>query len=279
MTDAVPASQIYFDNVGVTFGGAGSRASRAALTNFSLSIPQGQFVSVLGPSGCGKTTLLRLVAGLIQPDTGRVTINSSVPVPGRQSAFVFQSFRLLPWKTALANVTLALLPLGLRREERDDRARRYLNLVGLSQVEAMYPGELSGGMKQRLALARALAVEAPIILMDEPFASLDAQSRELMQEELKRLTPLRRPTVLFVTHSVDEALILGDRLILMSPRPGRVHEDADLSFAPDQPISDLRAQPEFQALRDHIWNQLREMVLNDSTSDFFGRGDNGVMSS
>ncbi|WP_417247886.1 ABC transporter ATP-binding protein [Celeribacter sp.] len=270
---------ITFDNVGVTFGGAGRSASRAALDECFLSIPRGQFVSILGPSGCGKTTLLRLVAGLIAPDTGQVTIDGSAPIPGRQSAFVFQSFRLLPWKTALANVTLALRPLGLGREERNDRARHYLELVGLSSVEAMYPGELSGGMKQRLALARALAVEAPILLMDEPFASLDAQSRELMQEELKRLTPKHRPTVLFVTHSVDEALILGDRLVLMSPRPGRVHEDADLSFASHKSISELRASAEFQDLRDHIWSQLREMVLNDSASDFFGRGENGVLQS
>lgn len=276
MTDRAAAPHIAVDNVSLSFGGEDNRASRAALLECSLSVPHGQFLSVLGPSGCGKTTLLRLVAGLIGPDKGQVTIDGAAPVPGKQSAFVFQSYRLLPWKTALANVTLALRPLGLSRLERDERARHYLDLVGLSSTETMYPSELSGGMKQRLALARALAVDAPIILMDEPFASLDAQSRELMQEELKRLTPEHRPTVLFVTHSVDEALILGDRLVLMSPRPGRVCEDMDMPFVAGQPIAELRTHPEFHAMRDHIWGQLRNMVLNDSNSDFFGRGEHGV---
>lgn len=187
---------------------------------------------------------------------------------------MFQSFRLLPWKTALSNVTFALRPLGLDRDEREARAWRYLELVGLGKVAALYPSELSGGMKQRLALARALAAEARIILMDEPFASLDAQSRELMQEELKLLAPAQRSTVLFVTHSVDEALILGDRLVLMTPRPGRVQEDIALPFERTMPIGEIRQHPEFSAIRDHVWGQLREMVLTDPASEFYGRGAN-----
>ncbi|WP_018633976.1 ABC transporter ATP-binding protein [Neomegalonema perideroedes] len=261
-----PASSsplLRFDRASKTYGG------RPALAEISLEIAAEEFVVFLGPSGCGKTTLLSLAAGLIAPSSGRVELAGAPPVPGRRSAMVFQSFRLLAWKTARENVAFALphLPAAERRA----RADRYLELVGLTRAAESYPRALSGGMKQRLALARALAAEPEVLLMDEPFASLDAQARELMQQEVLRLTERRPMTVLFVTHSVDEALFLADRIILLSPRPGRVAEEIRLPFARPRWAEDPRAHPEHAALRAHLWERLREMVLKDPQSDFYGR--------
>lgn len=242
--------------------GFGRGASRVdALSGVTLDIAAGEVVVLLGPSGCGKTTLLRMMAGLAVPDAGTITVGGAAPVAGRGSAMVFQSFRLLPWKTALQNVTFALHG----RPDAEDRAARYLDLVGLARFARAYPAQLSGGMRQRLALARALAVEPGLLLMDEPFASLDAQVRELMQEELRRLIRARPATVVFVTHSVDEALLLADRIVLMSPRPGRIVEEL-------RPETRDRDAPAFIAARRHLWERLREMVLGDPRSDFYGRG-------
>lgn len=254
-----------FEAVSKSYG-----AGEPAVTGIDLSVAPGEFVVFLGPSGCGKTTLLSLSAGLIKPTEGRVLLAGAPPVPGQKTAMVFQSFRLLPWKTARDNITFALphLPPARRRA----RAEEVLDFVGLSRVADIYPGALSGGMKQRLALARALAPEPDILLMDEPFASLDAQARELMQTELLQLTTKRSATVLFVTHSVDEALLLGDRIFLMSPRPGRIVETIELPFSQDRLLEDPRNHPEFIRLRTHLWDSLRDMVLNDPGSDFYGRG-------
>ncbi|MFC7704137.1 ABC transporter ATP-binding protein [Plastorhodobacter daqingensis] len=240
-----------------------------ALGPVALSVPRGQRLVLLGPSGCGKTTLLRVAAGLVRPDGGRALVQGQAPRPGQAGAMVFQSFRLLPWKTARQNVGFALGHLS--HGERMERAQRYLDLVGLGRFAERYPAALSGGMKQRLALARALAAEADLLLMDEPFASLDAQARELMQHELLRLLRARPATVIFVTHSVDEALLIGDRVVLLSPRPGRVVEDLALPFRGDDPAL-RRADPDFSRLRDGLWHRLRDMVLSDPASDFYGRG-------
>lgn len=229
-----------------------------ALEDVSVTVARGEFVVLLGPSGCGKTTLLRMVAGLLSPDTGRVAVGGHAPQPGRDVAMVFQSFRLIPWKTVRQNVTFAVAGMG------DTQADRYLALVGLSRFADAYPDTLSGGMRQRLALARALAAEPAILLMDEPFASLDAQTRELMQVELRRLIAARPATVIFVTHSVDEALMLADRIVLMSPRPGRIVESIPVTRRD-------RDHPDTIALRRHLWDALREMVLGDPASDFYGR--------
>ena len=191
---------------------------RPVLDGIDLVARRGEVVVVLGPSGCGKTSLLRLVAGLLPPDRGAVLVKGAPPVPGRAAAMVFQSYRLLPWKTVRGNVAFALPHLD--PAERETRIARVLGLVGLSRFADAWPRELSGGMQQRAALARALAVEPELLLMDEPFAALDAQSRQLMQAELLRLVARTGPTVVFVTHSVDEALVLADRVLLMSPRPG-----------------------------------------------------------
>ncbi|WP_444665688.1 ABC transporter ATP-binding protein [Cereibacter changlensis] len=240
-----------------------------ALDGISLDIARQEFVVLLGPSGCGKTTLLRLIAGLIAPDGGSVQVGGQPPRPGRDAAMVFQSFRLLPWKTAAENIAFALP--ALPAAEARARAATYLDLVGLARFAQRYPAELSGGMRQRLALARALAAEPQILLMDEPFASLDAQSRELMQGELMRLTAVRPATVVFVTHSVDEALLLADRIVLLSPRPGRIVETLDVPFPRPRWQTDLRAEPLFAELRRHLWDRLRDMVLTDPQSDFYGR--------
>lgn len=261
-------AHIRFDQVSLHFAQGGVQA----LADIDLSIDRGEVLTILGPSGCGKTSLLRLIAGLITPDRGQVLVGGAPPKPGRDSAIVFQNFRLLPWKTVADN--LAFVLPDLPKAERAERIRHYLALVGLSRFADSYPQHLSGGMQQRVALARALAAEPEILLMDEPFASLDAQSRELMQIEIAHLSKLPAKTaprtVVFVTHSVDEALILGDRVLLMAPRPGRVAEVIALPFA-GQPPEARRSDPRFTQLRDALWGRLSHMVLSDPLSDFHGR--------
>lgn len=260
--------QIMFDRVAMGFAPAGPEVLR----DLSLQVAEGEVVVVLGPSGCGKTTLLRLVAGLVAPTAGRVLVEGAPPVAGAVSATVFQNVRLLPWKTVAEN--LAFVLPHLPRAEREARVAHYLERVGLSRFAQSYPRALSGGMQQRVAFARALCAEPAILLMDEPFASLDAQTRELMQGEVMALSRTgsagARRTVVFVTHSVDEALLLGDRILLMSPRPGRIAEDIAVPFA--RRGGDPRALPDFISLRERLWGALREMVLNDPRSDFYGRG-------
>ncbi|KKB12641.1 ABC transporter ATP-binding protein [Devosia geojensis] len=254
--------------VSKAFGSHGNASPVAALANLDLRVPEGSFVSVVGPSGCGKTTILRLVDGLLAADAGEVRVSGAPPRPGPQVGFVFQGFRLIPWATVEANVDFALTSLRLDKAERAERVSRYLATVGLSRFAKAYPGTLSGGMKQRVALARALATDPEILLMDEPFASLDAQTRELMQTELMKLWEQRRQTVLFVTHSVDEAILLSDRIVLMSPRPGRVIEEIEVGLPHPRWQYDVRATPRFTELRTRLWSAIRELVLNDPSSDF-----------
>jgi NitT/TauT family transport system ATP-binding protein len=223
----------------------------------------GEFVCVVGPSGCGKTTLLRLIDGLLEPDAGEVLIDGAVqPGPGPHAGFVFQSFRLLPWRTVVDNVEFPLEIQKLNKQARRARAHHYVHLVGLAGFEHSYPHELSGGMQQRVGLARALALEPRILLMDEPFAALDAQTRELMQVELSRLWAGLRLAVVFVTHSLDEALFLADRVVLMGPRPGSVREVLNVPLRRPRWDYDFRAAPEFLDLRAHLWERIREMVAD-----------------
>jgi NitT/TauT family transport system ATP-binding protein len=248
--------------VSLTLGG------RPVLEGIDLAARRGETVVLIGPSGCGKTSLLRLAAGLLAPDRGAVLVKGAPPVPGRAAAMVFQSYRLLPWKTVRGNVAFALPELAAA--ERADRVAAALARVGLARFADAWPRELSGGMQQRVALARALVVEPELLLMDEPFAALDAQSRELMQGELLRLTGgPSGPTVVFVTHSVDEALVLADRVILLSPRPGRIVEEVPVRFPRPRWRHDPREMKGFAELRHHLWDRLRAMVLSDPQSDFF----------
>jgi NitT/TauT family transport system ATP-binding protein len=240
-----------------------------AVEQASLAVERDSFVAVIGPSGCGKTTVLRLASGLLAPDKGQVALAGRPPVPGLGASFVFQSYRLIPWSSVRANVEFALLPLPLSRGERRDRVERYLALVGLARWAESYPGQLSGGMRQRVALARALASEPDLLLMDEPFASLDAQTRELMQIELMTIWAERRGMVLFVTHSVDEAILLADRIVLMAR--GRVLEVLEVGIKRPRWNAGIRAERTYIELRTYLWNRIRELVLSDPASDFYGR--------
>lgn len=202
-----------------------SDAETVALENVTFDIEEGEFVSIVGASGCGKTTILNIVAGFIEPTSGQVLLKDRpIEGPGPDRGVVFQSFALFPWKTVHANVAFGLKMRGVDRSARDRVAREYIELVGLTGSESKFPHELSGGMQQRVGVARVLANEPALMLMDEPFASVDAQTRMTLQEEVTRVWEARRPTVMFVTHDVDEAIFLSDRVIVMSPHPGRIRE-------------------------------------------------------
>jgi NitT/TauT family transport system ATP-binding protein len=229
-----------------------SKESILALTNVNLDVTEGEFVSVVGPSGCGKTTLLRVLAGLEAPTDGAVTI-ADRPVLGTRDdvSVVFQAATLLPWYTVLENV---LLPARFKRDNSPEiraRAHQLLDLVGLSGFEAKYPFELSGGMQQRVAICRALIRDPAILLMDEPFGALDAMTRENMNVELMRWCADAKKTVLFITHSIPEAVLLGDRVVVMSPRPGRISKIVDVPIPRPRDLKTL-ALPQFGALCDDV---------------------------
>lgn len=267
----VPSPAIALDNVNKSFSGAATNGGVVALQNVSLTVNDGTFLALLGPSGCGKTTVLRLADGLIQPDAGTVNIFGATPKPGPDIGLVFQSFRLIPWATVKQNIMFALHGLDITKTEKVDRARKYIEMVGLNRFADSYPASLSGGMKQRVALARALAPEPSVLLMDEPFASIDAQTRELMQVELMRIWTLRQPAVMFVTHSVDEAILLADKIVLMGPSPGSVMETVSVDLERPRWTYDARAEPRFVELRKYLANRMRELVFSDPASEFYGR--------
>jgi ABC-type nitrate/sulfonate/bicarbonate transport system ATPase subunit len=234
-----------------------------ALSDVSLSVRENEFVSIIGPSGCGKTTLLKMIDGLIPYDSGRIVINGKpVTAPGPDRAVVFQSFALLPWRTVLANVEFSLELRQLSKEERAKTARDYLKRVGLAEFENHYPHELSGGMQQRAGLARALAVNPTILLMDEPFGAVDAQTRQLLQEELLELWQRERKTVIFVTHSMDEAVYLSDRVVVMTPRPGKVAEILDVPLPRPRVSEQVRRHAKFVDLTNYIWESLKRAMEN-----------------
>jgi NitT/TauT family transport system ATP-binding protein len=200
-----------------------------ALDRASFEVEDGEFIALLGPSGCGKTTVLNTVAGFIEPSSGEVRLNDEpIKGPGPDRGVVFQSFALFPWKTVLGNVAFGPKMAGIPRKEREKRAREYIELVGLEGFEDRYPHELSGGMQQRVGVARVLANHPKVMLMDEPFASVDAQTRMKLQEDLTRIWEERHTTIVFVTHDIEEAVFLADRVVVMSPRPGRIREILDV---------------------------------------------------
>lgn len=213
------------DSVTIAYQRPKQSGSLVAVSNLSLDVTRGTFATIVGPSGCGKSSLLLAIGGLLQPSSGRVLVNGRViSGPGRERAMVFQDFALMPWRTALGNVRFGLELQRWRGEDLTERARRYVAAVGLSGFEHYYPSQLSGGMRQRVGIARALAVDPEILLMDEPFGSLDAQMRDEMGNELLAIWEQDRKTALFVTHSIDEAIFLADRIFLMSKNPGRITE-------------------------------------------------------
>jgi NitT/TauT family transport system ATP-binding protein len=227
------------------------------LEGINLEIDQGQFVSIVGPSGCGKSTLLNLIGGLIKPTSGCVFIGANqVTGPGRDRGMVFQGYALLPWRSVLSNVELGLEINKVPKKKRMELAREFLNLVGLSAFERYYPSQLSGGMKQRVAIARALAYDPKILLMDEPFSALDAQTREILQTELLEIWSKTKKTIIFVTHSVDEAVFLSNKVIVMGSHPGRITSEISINL----PHPRNRSLNEFQQIRQKIWEEIKKEV-------------------
>lgn len=233
-----------------------------ALKDVSLQLPPGQLSTFLGPSGCGKTTLLKIIAGLISPSHGEIWVKGrKVDGPGPERAFVFQDFALLPWASVIRNVAFGLELRGVSKDEREQIARKYIAAVRLSSFESSYPHQLSGGMKQRVGLARALAVDADIILMDEPFSAVDEQTRRKFQEDLLELLNIERKTVIFVTHSIEEAVYLSDQVVLLSPRPGSVSRIArpNIERAGRNP-DEIRRDKNYLDAVDEIWQILKQYV-------------------
>jgi NitT/TauT family transport system ATP-binding protein len=247
--------KIIVSEVTKTFG---ARSEVAALAGIDLQIEDGEFVCLVGPSGCGKSTLLRMVGNLHRPTTGEVRIVTDQPQPW-PTAMVFQDYGIFPWKTVGQNVAFGLQARKVRQDEAVDRVDKWLARMGLSDFARSYPSALSGGMRQRVSIARAMAVDPEILLMDEPFAALDPQLRRLLQEELLTIWQENKRTVLFVTHSIDEAILLGDRVVVMSARPGRIIGDYRVPF-PRPRTPEVRASVEFAELEDKIWTQLRHEV-------------------
>ncbi len=235
-------------------------ASKAVLQDISLLVRAGQFVCIVGPSGSGKTSLLRLIDGLLRPTRGEVLIDGGVVAgPGPNRGFVFQSDRLLPWRTVVGNIAFSLEARGVSRRVARERAADLVRLTGLEGFEGYYPAQLSGGMRQRVNLARALAPNPQILLMDEPFASLDAQTREVMQLELTTIWSGRQ-TVIFVTHQLDEAAYLADRVVVLATRPGRVRGIIDVPLPRPRPL-DIKRSAEFSELVGRMWLLVRDEVM------------------
>jgi NitT/TauT family transport system ATP-binding protein len=235
------------DSLRMTFADP-DRAAFLALDGMSLAVGEGEFLAVVGPSGCGKSTLLRLLAGLLQPIAGNVCFRGQpLTAPRREIGFVFQRANLMPWRTALQNIILPLEISRVPKAEIAARARELVTLVGLNGFAGAYPRQLSGGMQQRVALARALIHEPSILLLDEPFGSLDALTRERMNAELLRIWTVHQRTVVMVTHSISEAVFLADRVLVMSPRPGRVRAEFTVALPRPRPLA-LTSEPEFMAL-------------------------------
>ena len=242
-----------------------------AVDGFELQVQRGEFVTIVGPSGCGKSTLLSVVDGLVRPSAGQAVIGG-MPVtgPGTDRALVFQEFALLPWRTVESNIMLGLeLQHKHSSQQIHEVVRRYVQMVGLQGFERHYPHQLSGGMRQRVGIARALAVNPEILLMDEPFAALDAQTREIMSVELQRIWEQDKKTVLFVTHSIDEAVYLADRIVVMSGRPGRVKEIIPVNLARPRGLA-VKDDPDFVRLRRHIWDLLEKEVQRQAGSSEAG---------
>lgn len=232
-----------------------------ALKDLSLEFPRGQLTSLLGPSGCGKTTLLKIIAGLLEPSAGEIEVDGvAVSGPGPDRAFVFQDFALLPWATVLRNVAFGLELRGVAKTEREDVARQYIDNVGLSGFENSYPHELSGGMRQRVGLARALSVDADVLLMDEPFSAVDEQTRRKFQEDLLSLVANENKTFIFVTHSIEEAVYVSDQIAILLPRPSRVSDIIRPTGLREKDSLSIRRDPEYLDIVDQIWDSLRTYV-------------------
>jgi NitT/TauT family transport system ATP-binding protein len=259
-------SKIEFQSIRKEFARKGSplEASRpfVAIEDITLEVRSGEFMVIVGPSGCGKSTLLDLLAGLSKPSSGRILLDGKpITGPALDRGVVFQQYALFPWRTALANVEFGLEAKPIGKRQRREIARSYLSLVGLSGFEDRHPHELSGGMKQRVAIARSLAYEPDVLMMDEPFAALDAQTRESLQAALLEIWEKSGKTIVFITHGIDEAVYLGQRVALMTSRPGRIKQVIDIPLHRRRHMEDVRSMPEFGRVRHEVWSVLRDEVL------------------
>ncbi len=260
MTDRI---KLAVEDVSKTFRVRGEPGAKDSLLpvlrHVSFTVAENEIVSLVGESGCGKTTLLRIVQGLVRLDRGTIRIDGhAVAGPGRDRGFVFQQPNLLPWRTAISNVELGLELQGVPPAPRRQTAQRLLALVGLSVAARQFPHQLSGGMQQRIGLARALAIDPAVLLMDEPFSALDAQTREVLQKELLRIHAETGKTILFVTHDLDEAIYLSDRVIVMGAKPGRIKAVLPVPFSrPRAELPELRGEPAFQKMRAQMWDFIR----------------------
>ncbi|HET7028579.1 MAG TPA: ABC transporter ATP-binding protein [Candidatus Limnocylindrales bacterium] len=234
-----------------------TRDRLVAIERMDLDIRQGEFAAIVGPSGCGKSTFLKIVNGLLPASEGEIEVRR--PDHGKDHAMVFQDSSLFPWYTVIGNVSYGLVCQGVSRREANERAKPLIKLVGLEGFETKYPYQLSGGMQQRANLARALTVDPEILLMDEPFAALDAQTREIMQVELLRIWSQAQKTVLFITHQIDEAIFLSDRVIVMSARPGRILADIPIDLPRPRGL-ELKRTPEFTAYEDQVWKLIASQL-------------------
>jgi NitT/TauT family transport system ATP-binding protein len=258
MTEAAPVPKLSIRGLSKSFRKGDQTIE--ALRDLSVDIHEGDFVGIVGASGCGKTTMLRLVDGLTEPTAGTVQVDGKpLERPGEQLAFVFQQDGLLPWRTVMANTLFGPELQGRDKKESLSIAQRFLRLVGLTQFPHHYPHELSGGMRQRVNLARALTVGADILLMDEPFAALDAQTREIMQAELLRIWNETRKTVLLVTHQIEEAVFLSDRVLIFTTRPGRLKDEVVIDIPRPRDLS-VKRTAEFARYTDYIWRAIEEEV-------------------
>ena len=233
-----------------------------AIHDINLAVGDNQFVTIVGPSGCGKSTLLYIIAGFVAPTSGTVLVDGqAIRGPGPDRGIVFQEYALFPWRTVQDNIKYGLEEKGVPRDEVERTVQKYLRLMGLQGFQHKYPRELSGGMKQRVALARTLAYEPDVLLMDEPFGALDAQTRELQQDELLAIWREKKTTVLFVTHSVEEAVYLSEKVVVMTTRPGRIKSVIDIDLDRSRHREDVVTSAEFAQLRNRVWLDVREEVL------------------
>jgi NitT/TauT family transport system ATP-binding protein len=272
------AVKIRFERVRKEFAIRGENGGPArrftALDDITLDVKSGEFLALVGPSGCGKSTLLDLLGGLEAPTSGRILLDGRPIVgPARDRGIVFQQYALFPWRTAAQNVEFGLDIAGLKSKARREKALHYLDLVGLSAFADRYPHELSGGMKQRVAIARSLAYDPEVLLMDEPFAALDAQTRETLQGELLRIWRRTGKTIVFITHGIDEAVVLGQRVAVMTSRPGRIKQIVEVPEVLRSDTEDVRSLPEFGAVRHEVWTLLRDEVLKAQQGQLTGDVD------
>jgi NitT/TauT family transport system ATP-binding protein len=258
--------KLRLEHVTKQFDIRGTNDRFTAIDDISIDLAEGEFLVLVGPSGCGKSTLLDLLGGLSEPTSGRILLDGrEISGPGLDRGIVFQQYALLPWRTARSNIEFGLEAKGLPKKTRRELAEHYLELVGLHGFGDRYPHELSGGMKQRVAIARSLAFDPEVLLMDEPFAALDAQTRESLQDELLRIWRETGKTILFITHGIDEAVYLGQRVAVLTSRPGRIKTIVDIEI--DRTVDDVRSGDAFRRHRHDIWSELHSEVERGQAID------------